>query len=101
MWAKTNGNYQSIQSGSSVEVMDWLLATPVAQYWTETDLGYDGTTSTLTTAAAAAWDLIVPAVNSGYLITAGTQSVEINNYVSNHAYTILNYTTLTNSTGSY
>lgn len=101
MWAKTNGNYQRIQSGSSVEVMDWLLATPVAQYWTSTDLGYDGTTSTLATGAAAAWDLVVPAINNGYLVTAGTYSVEINNFVANHAYTILNYTTLVNSTGSY
>ena len=81
--------------------MDWLLGTPVAQYWTYADLGYDGTTSTLSTAAAAAWALVVPAINSGYLVAAGTYSAEINNYVANHAYTILNYTTLTNSTGSY
>lgn len=66
-----------------------------------TDMGYDGTTSTLSTAAASVWTLIVNSVNAGYLIAAGTSTSSLDNFVQDHAYTIFNYTTLTNTTASY
>lgn len=67
----------------------------------DSGMGYDGTTSTLTTAAANVWTLVTDSVNAGYLIAAGTSTTTVDGFVVDHAYTILNYTTLTNSTASY
>lgn len=82
-------------------MFDFLLGTPVEQYMMDTDMGYDGTTSTLSTAAAAVWTLIVDSVDADYLVAGGTYTSTLDDFVQDHAYTVLNYTTLTNSTATY
>ena len=102
MWAKVNGNYQKAQSGNSAEAFDFLLGSPVKQYWMTTDMGYNSTVSTtVATAATAVWNIILPAVDAGYLVACGTSTTTIDGLVTNHAYSIFNAFSLTNATATY
>lgn len=65
-------------------------------------MGYDSTVSTtLATAATSVWNVILPAVNAGYLVGVGSGSTTIDGLVASHAYSVLNAFSLTNATATY
>jgi hypothetical protein len=99
VWAKVNGNYETIIAGTSKEAFDSLLGAPGLSYtMTGTAIGYSSTNSTtITTAKNAAWTLISAYYADNFLLgcSAGTS----NNYglPDSHAYTLMGAYSITNS----
>ena len=59
VWAKTNGNYENINSGSPVEVYDFLFGAPAKQYiFKNSPINYANTTSSLASAGTVIWGLL-------------------------------------------
>ncbi|MFS8160124.1 MAG: hypothetical protein ACMG6E_07925 [Candidatus Roizmanbacteria bacterium] len=64
-------------------------------------MGYASTTATLATAATNVWNKIYPAINAGYLVAVGSSDTTIDGLVPDHAYSVLNAFSLTNTTSTY
>lgn len=83
MWAKVNGNYERINSGSLTEAWDFLAGIP-GKYYSHADV------STVNNNAATMWGLINDAMNANNVAAFGTAGgPNPYNLVPSHAYSVL------------
>ncbi len=67
----------------------------------DTDMGYDGTESTVAAAASNLWNAITSAIESGYLVGVGSSSGVGFGLVESHSWAVLSNCEITNATDSY
>jgi hypothetical protein len=81
MYAKINGNYESIEGGWPTEVYELLLGVPAEDFTFDVDsLGDD---------YLAAYHVIKNALDNGYVLGAAIIGDDVYNLPGNHAYSII------------
>lgn len=93
VWAKLNGNYETIIAGNSAEAFDLLGGCPTTYQ------------STSTFTATKIYELVDEANKKNYIMGVGCCNANSGfgdvDLASGHAYTALGAVTITNATGSW